>query len=1125
MGSWKERKIREAREQSGLSWKESRIQQAQERQREEEQARRDALARLTVPERIEREKGTMREGAYESFLKDNAPDIGEMVRNTRVSPSVSFAEAATKYKESRREKYAPAVDFESEEVQAILGADRDALQRELDAIKAENVSSGRTDMSSEEAKAKQREIEEAERIGYLYGLEALKEADDYAKLSQPANIEKTGSYNLFDDTDRLYQFINDTGDYTRDIVERISIGTGQAQKYGGFEEYANLRKDEIQMYNYLYAKEGKESAERYLEALKPALEQRRYAEHNEYLSGLNDLSLVMPYITSLYSVPANLLGGVVSGADVALNYIMGEEANPYSYAQQAGASAEMIRQDVSKDMSGVGKFLYDTAMSGADSLAASLLPGGALVLGAGAGASNARDILQRGGTTEQAIMGGVAAGAFETLFERWSIGNLKAFKELPSGTLKQSLKNAAKSVLVNATEEALTEAANIAFDAIAMGDMSNWQASINYYMRQGMTEDEATKQTYIDSIGQIGLAAASGGLMGGMFSVSGAISSNIESGRIGKQINAQEGTRDALMDLALRTVDESDSQRIAQKMQEKGKTGNVAVGNLYKTTAQDVADAYKEFYPNLSEEKRSQLAQKELDDVVFRAAEQAEQPQQVEKTPAATVAKSATPAQPSENIVQQAAPQTKEQAAPVQQATYKAQDVTVKGISSVENSTVYVNLSDGGVVKADEVEFADPNVQDLYETAKTLDTNSAKAFVSHYDGSVDVNSYAQAFLGIYGAARTGESFDGAVAKAGLMAQRMSPTMQQAAYYAGQNAGEVADASAPASASAVAEKPTGQAAKPAADVTQSEATTEEQVVEYKPVQGKKGGVKRIGSKKLTAAQQNQINALDVVFKTFGRTVEVVDSIDVKIGNEVRKSAANALFDTSTNTYRIALDGVGEAYTHFAVHESVHDIKVNNPDGYKKLEDVVMQYLQETGEDVDALVEYQMQANDSLSEEAAREEVIANSVPAILTDRETGKAFAERFLLADEDTRNVFQKLLDSILNFLQKAHDVLVGSERSWQQMEALEGDIEAITSIREAYFDALKGLNTEYAPQNGVRESKKDNLYAGKSLSTDSVIYSYDFLTALPDMKVVTLPEVDTVRDDGGKVNTGKVVE
>lgn len=50
-------------------------------------------------------------------------------------------------------------------------------------------------------------------------------------------------------------------------------------------------------------------------------------------------------------------------------------------------------------------------------------------------------------------------------------------------------------------------------------------------------------------------------------------------------------------------------------------------------------------------------------------------------------------------------------------------------------------------------------------------------------------------------------------------------------------------------------------------------------------------------------------------------------------------------------------------------------------------------------------------------------------------------------------------------------------------------------------------------------------LYQGIDLSKDGRVYTYDFLTALPDMKVTTLPEVSDIRDENGRVDTAAVVQ
>ena len=57
-------------------------------------------------------------------------------------------------------------------------------------------------------------------------------------------------------------------------------------------------------------------------------------------------------------------------------------------------------------------------------------------------------------------------------------------------------------------------------------------------------------------------------------------------------------------------------------------------------------------------------------------------------------------------------------------------------------------------------------------------------------------------------------------------------------------------------------------------------------------------------------------------------------------------------------------------------------------------------------------------------------------------------------------------------------------------------------------------------------DSDKDTAskYEGRSLSQDRALYSYAFLTSLPDMKAVHLPEVPEVRDTEGNVSAEKVV-
>ena len=109
---------------------------------------------------------------------------------------------------------------------------------------------------------------------------------------------------------------------------------------------------------------------------------------------------------------------------------------------------------------------------------------------------------------------GVAAGAFEAIFEKVSIDNLLAAKNVVDW--KSWLREAAKQAGVEASEESFTEIANLLADAAIMGDRSEFQSTVRNNMVLGMTEEEAKKQAFLDMIGQVAQSAVGGALSGGV---------------------------------------------------------------------------------------------------------------------------------------------------------------------------------------------------------------------------------------------------------------------------------------------------------------------------------------------------------------------------------------------------------------------------------------------------------------------------------------------------------------------------------------------------------------------------------------------------------------------------------
>lgn len=242
-------------------------------------------------------------------------------------------------------------------------------------------------------------------------------------------------------------------------------------------------------------------------------------------------ALQYPTLASAISVVSNLASGVtVGGAEIGRvvgNAFRGEgykapmNINGAAYAlvratnDIRGTIAERIEEG--NGFGGkVGSFAYQTLMSTADSVVASVLGnvGGAAAIGGSAFASAIVDAKESGVSDEQALMTGICAGIFETLFERVSIGNFNKLKEVPPATLRDVALNILKSTGVNASEEGATEIANILADTIINGDYSVYAKAYQSYLAAGKSEKEAERLAKQDMIKQVGMAAFGGAVQG-----------------------------------------------------------------------------------------------------------------------------------------------------------------------------------------------------------------------------------------------------------------------------------------------------------------------------------------------------------------------------------------------------------------------------------------------------------------------------------------------------------------------------------------------------------------------------------------------------------------------------------
>lgn len=214
-------------------------------------------------------------------------------------------------------------------------------------------------------------------------------------------------------------------------------------------------------------------------------------------------------LRNIGTVPQKLVGGVVGTAEALgqglVNAVTGNNRplDLNTPAQEATARADAFRSGAQEDMSGVGRFVYGTAMSLADSGVA-ILTGQPWILGTAAANSTMQEVKRNGGSESQALTMGVIAGVTEMLTEKLSIDSL--FQLSDAKTVKDMLWNAVKQALPEAAEETVSSVVNLLADDVVMGEKSRY----NQLIASGMTD----KQAFLELAKEVGLNALGGGLSG-----------------------------------------------------------------------------------------------------------------------------------------------------------------------------------------------------------------------------------------------------------------------------------------------------------------------------------------------------------------------------------------------------------------------------------------------------------------------------------------------------------------------------------------------------------------------------------------------------------------------------------
>ena len=429
--------------------------------------------------------------------------------------------------------------------------------------------------------ASAKEVHEAEELAqYVQGIMSRPDFAEKSQYKSTANgKERTYAMNGavietgYDDLD--YDYINGNPDAVgvRTLSDTVSyasfIGTDHAEQREMYEQ-------EIAVYNYLYATEGREAAKEFITQITADLNYRERKKQEEEARKRGEEH---PISASIWTVVTSPLKGISYLGQLA-DYLDDGEIdqnagyNKHSYMPTATRSAISDKIAASGKWGNVGSFLYNTGMSMGDFLVATGVSGGngaiaMTIMGTGAAADTVISAKDRGLSDGQAFALGTVAGLAEAFTERVSLEALLNPNALADGAWKYILKN----MLAEGSEETASSVINLFADVLISKDQSEWNQSILKYMNEGMTREEAFGAAFADQAESIGLDALGGMLSGGVMGGGGAVVNSVAMYNTKKTYGPYQGA------LVSKSLEIDPDNKFAQRMQSRIDAGKKLSGS------------------------------------------------------------------------------------------------------------------------------------------------------------------------------------------------------------------------------------------------------------------------------------------------------------------------------------------------------------------------------------------------------------------------------------------------------------------------------------------------------------------------------------------------------------------
>lgn len=280
--------------------------------------------------------------------------------------------------------------------------------------------------------------------------------------------------------------------------------------------YDYMTDKEAAVYKYYRDRGQIEKAQAYLDALEMEVNQRAAVQNKAEAKMLAEESAV----AALFARAAMNVGQTAGALYSAAMAGTGRTVDPYHPLMGGVNINEGLYEGLMGESTGVEKFAKEAGLAVFDwgTQAAMLGPATPYVMAAGAVAGNTKDALERGGSTDEAVLYGLTGGAAEAITEKIGYDRLFELGKITKnkGTVSTFLKSLLPQAASEGAEESTSEIANILADTLIMGDNSQMKQIAQTAMENGATESEAVKTALMEGIKQVGYSGAVGAASGGV---------------------------------------------------------------------------------------------------------------------------------------------------------------------------------------------------------------------------------------------------------------------------------------------------------------------------------------------------------------------------------------------------------------------------------------------------------------------------------------------------------------------------------------------------------------------------------------------------------------------------------